>query len=191
MIRILTICCPIMSTRTTRTDLELKDTPALSILEERARDFPHVDVRGVAACQDLLRVAKRVLGSFVDDFARHGISPGRYSILMELLSARNRLAPSEIAERIGVSRATVTGLVDGLEWDGLVARRPLKAGDRRRTSVRLSPKGRRLLERLMPVLFSRMASLVQPLSARERTTLRVLLRRVEGGLVETGGGRDE
>ena len=93
----------------TRTDLELNDTPALAVLARRARDFPDVDPGSLQACQDLLRVAKRSLAAFSSEFNRHGLSPGRYAVLMELYQTPAGLAPSEIAERIGVTRATITG----------------------------------------------------------------------------------
>lgn len=165
----------------TRADLELNDTPALAVFARRRASFEGVDPLSLRACQDLLRVAKRSLAAFGAEFARHGISPGRYSVLMELYHASVALAPSELAARIGVTRATVTGLVEGLLDEGLLAREQSSAGDRRRKEVRLSARGRRLLERLLPQLFANMVGLVASLSARERRDLRRLLRKIEAG----------
>jgi DNA-binding MarR family transcriptional regulator len=163
----------------TRADLELNDTPALAVLARRADDFPGVDAASLRACQDLLRVAKRSLSAFGGEFARHGLSPGRYSVLMELYQAKAGLAPSEVAARIGVTRATVTGLIDGLVREGLATLDAAEGADRRRKAVRLSARGRRLLERLLPGLFARMVGLLAPLSERERRTLQRLLLKIE------------
>jgi DNA-binding MarR family transcriptional regulator len=163
----------------TRADLELNDTPALAVLARRARSFPGIDAASLQVCQDLLRVAKRSLAAFGAEFARHGLSPGRYSVLMELYQAPAGLAPSALAQRIGVTRATVTGLIEGLSREGMVTLEASDGGDRRRKDVRLSARGRRVLERLLPELFGRMVELVAPLGDRERRTLQRLLRKIE------------
>jgi DNA-binding MarR family transcriptional regulator len=164
----------------TRSDLGLNDTPALAVLARRQADFGDVDPLALRASQDLLRVAKRSLAAFGAEFARHGISPGRYSLLMELYQAPEGLAPSELATRIGVTRATVTGLVEGLLQEGLLTL-GRHAGDRRRKRVRLGAYGKRLLERLLPGLFASMVGLVAPLTARERRQLQRLLHKIEAG----------
>ena len=84
----------------TRADLELNDTPALAVFARRRASFEGVDPLSLRACQDLLRVAKRSLAAFGAEFARHGISPGRYSVLMELYHASVALAPSELADEM-------------------------------------------------------------------------------------------
>lgn len=167
--------------RPTRSDLGLNDTPALAVLARRRADFRDVDPQALRACQDLLRVAKRSLAAFGAEFARHGISPGRYALLMELYQTPTGLAPSELAARIGVTRATVTGLLEGLLHEGLLTLGPARAGDRRRKRVRLGARGKRLLERLLPELFASMVGLVAPLTARERRELQRLLRKIEAG----------
>lgn len=172
-------------------DLELHDTPALTVLRQRpdlARRFDEADI---AAAQDLLRAAKRVLGAFGESFALHGLSPGRYAVLMALFAREVPLAPSEIAERIGVTRATITGLLGGLVGDGLIAYVAADADDRRRKAVKLTAKGRRLLGEVVPEIFEQMTGLFGPLSGRERATLLALLGKVENGLGRTQARKGE
>ena len=52
-----------------------------------------------------------------------------------------------MAERAGVTRATVTGLLDGLERDGFL-RREADEVDRRRVQVLLSAKGKAIATKL-------------------------------------------
>ena len=63
-----------------------------------------------------------------------------------------------------MTRATVTGLIDGLTLDGLVT---LAAGelDRRRKAIMLTPKGEALIDKALPDIFQRMAELTAPLLA--------------------------
>jgi len=163
------------------TDFTLRDTPALEALERRRAALGHIDPAALAVAQDLLRAAKRMLGAFGDVFASHGLSPGRYAVLMALDVQRPSLAPSEIADRLGVTRATVSGLIDGLLRDGLVSYAP-DATDRRRKAIGISPKGEALLGVVVPDIFRRMADLTAMLSPEDRRTIVRLLGRVEEGL---------
>ena len=171
-----------MSPPPERSDLSLRDTPALVILREHPELFAGMDHAALKAAQDLLRVAKRMLGAFGDEFARHGLSPGRYSVLMALYAEGSPMAPSEIAADVGVTRATMTGLIDGLMRDGLVSHAPGDESDRRRKAIGLSAKGCTLLGELMPEIFGRMCALVAPLSPDERVLMQRLLNKVETGL---------
>jgi DNA-binding MarR family transcriptional regulator len=164
-------------------DLTMRDTPALEARGRRAAALGHIDPAALAAAQDLLRGAKRMLGAFATAFGDYGLSPGRYGVLMALDVQRPSMAPSELADRLGVTRATVTGLIDGLARDGLVTHAPENA-DRRRKAIALTPKGEALLGAVVPDIFRRMADLTAPLSEDERRTLVRLLGKVEDGLAQ-------
>lgn len=162
-------------------DFTIRDTPALAVLSRRSATLGNIDPAALAAAQDFLRVAKLMLGAFNDAFRAHGLSPGRYAVLMAIEAQRPSLAPSKIADQLGVTRATVTGLIDGLTLDGLVT---LAAGeaDRRRKAIMLTPKGEALIDKALPDIFQRMEELTAPLTRNEcRTALR-LLGKVEDGL---------
>jgi DNA-binding MarR family transcriptional regulator len=85
--------------------------------------------------------------------------------------------PAELAEAAGVTRATMTGLVDTLERDGLVRREP-NPDDRRMMSVELTSAGEEFIRRMLPGHFQLMAALMQPLTDEERKTLVGLLHKV-------------
>src|SRR5262245_65007808 len=112
-------------------DLDLRDTPALAILRQRPELARRFNPSEIGAAQDLLRVSKKLLGAFGEEFAVHGLSPGRYAVLMALFARDEPLAPSEIAERLGVTRATITGLVAGLVSDSFIAYVAADANDSR------------------------------------------------------------
>ena len=162
-------------------EFSLRDTPALEALSRRRIALGHVDPAALTAAQDILRAAKRMLGAFNDVFSAHGLSPGRYAVLMALDVQRPTLAPSEIADRLGVTRATVTGLIDGLTRDGL-ATYAQQGTDRRRKAIMLTPEADALLEAVLPDIFQRMTDLTSPLTHDERRTMLRLLGKVEDGL---------
>jgi DNA-binding MarR family transcriptional regulator len=89
--------------------------------------------------------------------------------------------PAELADEAGVTRATMTGLLDTLEKDNLVARES-DPNDRRTVLIRLTDKGRSLLEGLLPDFFRRVCAVIDPLSEDERLQLVGLLQKVQQGL---------
>jgi DNA-binding MarR family transcriptional regulator len=73
---------------------------------------------------------------------QHGLSEGRFQILVRLQHAENgRSTMGDIAEMLEVTPRTVTGLVDNLERDGLV-RRVDDPNDRRSIYAELTDQGR-------------------------------------------------
>ena len=167
-------------------ELLLRDTAALQALARRQSVLPHIDPESIAAAQHFLRAAKRVLASFAKAFSVHGLSPGRYAVLVALDVHRPALSPSTIADQLGVTRATVTGLIDGLVRDGLVIDRP-DGADRRSKAIALTSKGEALLDNVLPDIFARMATLTAPLSPGERGVVLRLLEKIEDGLHRPNG----
>ena len=74
-----------------------------------------------------------------------GISAARLSAL-SVVVFRGPLTLGELAAAEGVRSATMTGIVNGLEQDGLVGRRP-HSSDGRAVLIAANPAGKRLLQR--------------------------------------------
>jgi long-chain acyl-CoA synthetase len=85
--------------------------------------------------------------------------------LMLLLGEGSSVATA-LAERLTVTRPSVTALVDGLVERGLVERRP-DPGDRRRITHALTPDGRAALEKADAVLREGLTELASNLAADE------------------------
>jgi len=148
----------------------------LALLDEaNRRQLP--DVGGIRLCFQLLSVAAAIDRDCAALLAPHGLSEGRFILLFLLDAAEQGLPPNLLAERAGVSRATVTGLVDGLEREGLVERRA-ELADRRSLAVCLTPAGKRLAGRLFAQHAQWIAGLLGDIDAEERRVLSSLLARV-------------
>jgi DNA-binding MarR family transcriptional regulator len=74
-----------------------------------------------------------------------GLSRARLSAL-SVVVFRGPLTLGELATAEGVRSATMTGIVNGLERDGLVRRRP-HGRDKRSVNIETTRAGRRLLDR--------------------------------------------
>ena len=100
-------------------------------------------------------------------------------LLFLLDVAPDGLAPNALAEQAGVTRATVTGLLDGLEREGLIERHA-NAEDRRALCIRLTSKGKQLASTVIDQHGRWIAGLFGNLSVDERKQLAALLEKVRG-----------
>lgn len=98
-----------------------------------------------------------------------GLSRARLSAL-SVVVFRGPLTLGELAAAEGVRSATMSGIVNGLERDGLVRRRP-HGSDRRAVSIQSTAKGRRLLDRARAARIERVASRLGDLSADQLDVL--------------------
>lgn len=176
--------------------LLLRDLPRFECLERRAQRYEDLDASAVVATLSLLRVASDVLEAMGAHFERNNVSQARFLVLMLLDRERDEsaststrsgkkresvsLLPSEIADKMGVTRANITGLLDGLERDGLTARHP-HPEDRRALCVTLTREGSAFLEAMLPDHYRRVAGLMTHLSPREQEQLVRLLSKVAQG----------
>ncbi len=173
--------------------LLLKDLPRYECLLEAAKEFPDLDPSAAEAFLHLLRTGDEVFGHTDKNLSDHNISHGRFGVMMLLWrsvqSREHALAgvaecsggprtPAELADAAGVTRATMTGLIDTLERDGFVKREP-DQNDRRMMSVLLTPEGEVFLNTLLPAHFKVIADIMAPLTEPERKTLVRLLSKIQ------------
>lgn len=110
-----------------------------------------VDER-VAAWRGVLMAQHRVVRAIEADLAAAAMIPlSVYDVLLVLNSAPDRcLRMQDLGERVVLSRSRVSRLVDDLEADGLIERRP-DPSDGRATLACLTPTGRAAFRRAAPV----------------------------------------
>lgn len=146
-----------------------------------AQRFPELDETAVETCLAFLHATTEVYAALNIHFARYGLSMGKFTLLMQLFRAYpDGLTPSECAERTSVTRATITGLLDGLERDGLINRQPHPC-DRRMLQILLTAKGHELLTNMLPDHFCRTTGLTAHLSTAEKMMLVELLAKLRAG----------
>lgn len=157
--------------------------PSREYVEELAGQIPEVKphLPAINTFLDIVRLASDLTCAYDTHFARWGLSQGKFTVMMALRHAGGGISPSELAEQGGVTRGTITGLLDGLEKQGLVERQN-DAGDRRMTVVKLTAKGHALMEEFLPDHFRRSCALTEGLSEAERGQLRTLLEKVRSGI---------
>lgn len=173
--------------------LLLKDLPRYECLLQAAKEFPDLDPSAAEAFLHLLHTSDEVFAISDRSFSGNNISHGRFGVLMLLWrsvqpEAANLVGgdacvpgprtPAELADAAGVTRATMTGLIDTLERDGFVTREP-DPNDRRMMSVRLTNRGVRFMQEFLPGHFKTITSIMANLTEVERKTLVTLLTKVQ------------
>jgi DNA-binding MarR family transcriptional regulator len=106
-------------------------------------------VRDSCLCLHAQRAARALARRFDNAFRPLGITNGQFSLLMSL----NRPEPAgmgPVASLLGVDRTTLTAALKPLERRGLLRVTADKA-DRRSRLMTLTPRGRRLLARAVPI----------------------------------------
>ena len=102
-------------------------------------------------------------------------------LVLGILRDHGRMSPSELGERLIVTRATVTGLLDSLERRGFVSRSANPA-DRRGLLIDITPAGLAVVQELRTIVHRNEKDWMSVLSDAELDTYVNLLHRIQDGL---------
>lgn len=156
-------------------ELEQKYTALLGDVQRRALGADtRASIGRLRLCFEVLGLASAIDGDCAVRLGRHGLSEGKFVLLSLLRDMPDGLSPHALAERAGVTRGTITGLLDGLERDGFLARHPDQF-DRRKLFVRLSAKGKAAAATLVDEHAQWIASLFADFTPAEMQLLSTLL----------------
>ena len=160
----------------------LKDLPTDRTLQALSKRYPELNPTALMSCIVLLRTGSDMLAALERILARYGLSQGRFLTLIVLnRDPEEEITPSDLAERVGVTRATMTGLLDTLTKDGWIERIQHNE-DRRRVVVRLTKAGLDHLGRMLPGYYREISSTMAGLNEQEHETLVKVLSKVREGL---------
>jgi DNA-binding MarR family transcriptional regulator len=139
----------------------------------------HLFLKLLQSFNDLLAVDELILSSLG---TRH-----RRLVLLMLLDkhAHREMTPTDLAEATGVPPVAISALLDSLEKDGLVSRRPDPV-DRCMIRLALTPAGNELLQRVSPTYFEWFTRSVAPVTEDERMQLVRILQKLRHRLMELG-----
>jgi DNA-binding MarR family transcriptional regulator len=125
--------------------------PPRSLAERLAFLLKHAQMRVVALAEPALEPL--------------GID-GREFGLLVFFAGEAPMSQQEAAQRLGIDRTTMVALIDGLEGQGLVGRRP-HPDDRRKNTVGLTKAGRDRLAKAKRSIESAEQTFLAPLSATD------------------------
>jgi len=129
----------------------------------------------------------KAYGLLLPGVRRRGVPEGltlpQFDVLAQLHRRPAGMTAGELTRALLVSAGNVTGIVHRLERRGLATRRPVP-GDRRAVRVRLTPRGRQLMQRAIPRHRREVESLLERVPRGVLAELRELLGTLSRALEE-------
>ena len=102
------------------------------------------------------------------------LSQGKLRVMIVLHQNPEGIAPSQLAAKTGVTRATITTMVKRMVRDGL-ATVVIDQEDKRGKKVSLTARGRQFMDQVLPGHYLRISTLMNRLSEDEQAELIRLL----------------
>jgi DNA-binding MarR family transcriptional regulator len=128
-------------------------------------------------CFQLGSLSRKITRCYRDKIAKFNLTHSQFFMLMAVIEFEGAL-PSQLAEKIDTDRATITGLIDRLERDGWVERRPVLE-DRRTLSIYLSPKAQKYRDTFLSIFNEINGHFINKFSKKEWKQLQLLLSKLE------------
>ncbi|MEU4218638.1 MarR family transcriptional regulator [Actinoplanes sp. NPDC026623] len=158
------------------------------ITEQWRDERPDLDTTAMAVFGRIFRLS-RIAGDEMERvYAGHGIGRPEFDVLATLRRAGEpfQLSPGALAASMMVSTGGTTARLDRLERAGLASRFPSPT-DRRGVLVRLTPKGREVVDRAVGAGLAEQQRLLSHLSPAKQGQLAGLLREALGPLEPPAG----
>jgi DNA-binding MarR family transcriptional regulator len=115
-----------------------------------------------------------IFQDFVRTLSAFDIRPAQFSVLV-VIEANPGLSQADLGATLGIERARLVRLLDGLERRSLTQRRPSPT-DRRSHALSLTEAGRETLEQVKALAAEHEAHLTRHLGSEKRTVLLAALR---------------
>ena len=141
---------------------------------------PDANVLATEAVMNTIRTADLLFDRIGRLLRPLGVSAAG-GLVLGLLRDHGALSPSALGERLIVTRATVTGVVDSLERRGYVRRTPNPV-DRRSVLVELTPDGRRVVQEVRTLIHRKEKAWMSSLSDAELRAYIELMHRIQDGV---------
>lgn len=147
------------------------------IVAQWERERPDLDVAALALFGRLFRVGQLAGSALTEEMGKHGLQQGWFDLLAALRRAGSpsELNPTRLMAATMLSSGGITKRLDNMEKAGLVERRP-DPTDRRGTLVRLTRRGKSLVDRALEEHVANEERLLQALTQAQRESLDRLLR---------------
>ncbi|MBI5092577.1 MAG: MarR family transcriptional regulator [Candidatus Hydrogenedentes bacterium] len=152
----------------------------LSIDDELHLDRPMDDLHH-AAVINVLRTANLFSAVGATFLRQYDLTEAQFNVLLSLKYKERNVTQSDLGERLVVTRASITSVLDKLEGKGLV-RRDTVEGNRRIYHVSLTPAGLALINKVEPSYRERVHRVMGGLAESEMRTLIDYLERVRAEL---------
>ena len=150
--------------------------------EDYKKYFPDMDLEMISVFAQIMMTLHHLPILMEGYFNKMGLTRSRFMVLILLYRRPDQgLSIREIRDFHKVQSATMTGIIDTLEREGQIER-VSDPSDRRKVIVRITVKGRELMETFLPKHQEYIKQMLSKLDDNDRRNLLGLLRRLLMGV---------
>ena len=157
---------------------------SIKIAPDFEKQYPDSSAKATECAMNLVLTAGLLEKHIASLIAPLGLSPATGLVLSILADSEAPISPNKIAERLIISRASVTSLLDSLEKRGFVKRQP-HPSDRRMLLVELTNAGRQVANQFRPIVHQHQKVWLNALNEKEQEQLIQTLRRLQASLMDS------
>ena len=160
------------------------------VIEQWHHAKPELDTRAMGIVGRIFRLAEIMEQQTSNVLAEHGLTQWEFDVLGTLRRQGKpySLTPTALMAATLLSSGAMTNRINRLEERGYVERTP-SADDRRSFQVSPTPRGLRAIDAAMAPRFAEATAAVKSLSAKERSLLTDLLRKLSLAVESDGANR--
>ncbi len=159
--------------------------PTEAQLERIKKKYPDLNANNVITFLMLLRAASELSSGLDKLLMKHGLLSNRWLILVLLMRQENQmLSPSDLTKALGITGATLSRLLDSLDEEGYI-KRTVNKSDRRAKEIHLTPKGDKILNKVMPEYYKAIDRVMHDLSDGDHKTLAKTLTAIDASRFTT------
>ena len=158
--------------------MKMEVFPTQEELAEHAKLIPEIDPLSILAMLRIIQASEEIRANIGDVIEReYQISEGKLRVLIVLHQNPDGIAPSVLADKTGVTRATISVMTSRMARDGLVEIES-DTKDKRGKILRLSEHGRAYLNQILPNHYLRISRLMGKLNREEQDEVIRLLQKL-------------
>ncbi len=166
--------------------LFLTEIPPRETIQEEARTmFPQVNPESWYSHILLRKVTTEFEINLDKFFSQYNLSSGRFTLMILLNKYVDGLMPSELAQMVGVTQATISGLINSLEKVEVV-QRTTHEKDGRSYVIKLTEKGKKMTGEILPEYQTRINKFWSEFPSEEKNQINGYFERLIKQMKEIG-----
>lgn len=155
-----------------------KIIPTMDELKEHAKKIPEINPSSVIAMLIVKQVASDIQHEIFDILQeKYQLSEGKLHVMIILHQQKNLITPSSLAQKAGVTKATISIMLKRMQRDGLVNLISSNE-DGRVKKVGLTENGQIMMKEILPTHYLRISKLMGKLELKEQKELIRLLQKI-------------
>jgi DNA-binding MarR family transcriptional regulator len=155
----------------------------VKIVPDFEQRYPGASPKATECAMNMILTADLLEKQIARILQPFGLSPATGLVLSILADTETPVSPNQIADRLIISRASVTSLIDSLEKHGYVTRQPHRS-DRRMLFIELTDSGRQVADQFRPIVHQHQRQWLNVLTDLEQEQLIQTLKRLQTALID-------